>query len=89
MCLGASRTQVLQLIGGRSVRIALYAICAAGVVLFLTPHAIYQSLYDTKMEEIFGIAGGAAIVVLLASAAGIIPARRAAATDPVEVVRAE
>jgi putative ABC transport system permease protein len=89
VALGAVRAEVLRSILGQGIRLA-----AAGAALGLTTaalasHLLEGLLYDIQPLDPVSFAGAAAVIVALAVLASAIPARRAAAIDPAETLRAE
>jgi hypothetical protein len=89
IALGARGADVVGLVVGRGVRLALFGV-AAGLVIALAASRVMQSLlYDTSPREPLVTLGVAAVLVLIASVASALPAHRAARVDPVNVLRAE
>lgn len=89
MALGADRTSVLRLILGQGLVLA-----CAGLVLGLAGAAVATRLLEAVLFQVrpmdiqvySGVIGLVAIVTLLAA---YLPAWRAAAVNPVEVLKAE
>jgi putative ABC transport system permease protein len=87
VALGATRTSVVRLIVGQGISLAVIG-GAMGLVGALATTGVLRSLlYDVAPSDPLTLSG---IVVLLVGAvvvASWIPARRAAAVDPVEALR--
>ena len=89
MALGASREAVLRMILRRGAILA-----AIGLTLGLAAAAAATRVLATVLFEVQPIDGGvylavAALLALVTLAAGYFPARRAAAIDPMQVLKAE
>lgn len=89
VALGAMRAQVLRSILGQGMRLA-----AAGAALGLAAAALVSRLlegllYDVRPLDPVSFAGAVAAILALALFASAIPARRAAAIDAAETLRAE
>ncbi|HEY1987192.1 MAG TPA: ABC transporter permease [Terracidiphilus sp.] len=88
MALGAQRGSITRLILGSGMRIALVG-CALGVIGSLGAIRLVASLlFDVKVTEPWIYVAGVGIMTLLALGASVLPARRAAAADPVRSLRA-
>ena len=89
MALGAGRSTVYRLVLGEAGRLALtgIAIGLAGAVAAAT--ALRRLLFDTPPWDGPTLAGVAALLAGAALAASLIPARRAAAVDPMEALRVD
>jgi hypothetical protein len=89
MALGAQRADVMRLI----VRESLGSV-AAGVVIGLIGAAaltrfVESTLFGVSRHDPSTIAGAAIVLLLTATAAAFVPARRAARTDPMVALRQE
>ena len=89
MALGASRGGVLRMIVADGLRLTMIGI-ASGVVLALMLMRIVQTLLfgvrPWQPQTYFGIA---ILLILVAFASSLLPARRAMAVDPIEALRYE
>jgi predicted permease len=89
LALGAERGRVVRMVLGDVARVVL-AGCVVGVVVAATSGKLIRSfLYDMEPVEPTILWGAAVTLMLVALAAGIIPALGAARVDPVEAIRAE
>ena len=89
VALGAGRGDVLRLVVGEGMRpvavgVALGLLLAVGATRLLTAF-----LFGVSPLDVVAFAGGAAVLTAVALAASYLPARHAAATDPVGALRAE
>ena len=89
MALGAERGQVLRMVLGQGVRLA-----AAGVGLGVLASAgvgrlLESLLYGVSSFDPIAYAAAAAILILIAGAANLIPAISASRIDPVRALRSE
>ena len=89
MALGARPADVLGSVLGRAARLAALGI-ALGVVLTLAAgKALASQLYGVSAGDWSAIASASALMLLVALAAGFVPARRAIRTDPAVTLRQE
>ena len=89
LALGALRRQIVGRFLAQGLRVALIG-CVAGLALGLTlSHLIAGMLYGVSALDPATYAGVVALILLVAAAASLIPALRAAHTDPVKVLRDE
>jgi putative ABC transport system permease protein len=89
IALGASRRDVLRLAVGQTGRLTAIGV-GLGIVLSLALGRLIEAgLLGVASSDVRMVAGLAAMLVVSALAAGYIPARRAASTDPVVALRAE
>lgn len=89
LALGAFRGQIVGRFLAHGVRIAFLG-CAPGIVLGLVlSHFIAGMLYGISALDPTTYAGVVALILLVAAAASLFPALRAARTDPVKVLRDE
>jgi putative ABC transport system permease protein len=89
MALGASRPHLLNMIMGEGLALAAKG-SAIGIVISLATARIIQSmLFHMSPFDPFAFIGGVLLLLGVAGSACFFPARRAARTEPVEVLRAE
>jgi len=89
MALGASAGDVHRLIIGRGMRLAVVGIALGAAAALGASRVLAQMVFGvtvTDLATFLTVAGGMAVVSLVAS---WLPARRAAATDPVQILRVE
>jgi predicted permease len=89
MALGAGRRAVVWMVLRESLSLALVGL-AVGVPLALTGTRVLEStLFGLAPRDPATLAGAAGLMLLLALVAGLVPARRAAAVDPLVALRAD
>jgi putative ABC transport system permease protein len=89
LALGASPSAVLRHVAGRGLRLTLGGV-AAGLALALTvSRLLTASLYEVSPADPQSFAFAAALLLAVAAAACIIPARRASRVDPIAVLKAD
>jgi putative ABC transport system permease protein len=87
MALGASRTDLLRLVLGESARITL-AGCAVGIAgALILARALAHLLHGVPPYNVIVVAGTAVTLALTALGAAYLPARRAAAVNPIVALR--
>jgi hypothetical protein len=86
--LGAQLHDIVGLVVGQSVAIAGAGLCAGLLASFWLAGALQSFLYGITPHDFVSFAVVAAILLAVAIAASIVPARRAARVDPVKVLRA-
>src|ERR1035438_1467790 len=87
--LGAHRRDLLLLVVGQGIAVALVGL-AIGVVAALGVTRYMQSmLYGVRPTDPFTYVATALLVVMVALLAGYLPARRAAGVDPMVALRCE
>jgi putative ABC transport system permease protein len=89
MALGADRRRVVQLVLKEAVLLLAVGL-AAGVALSLwTTQLAQKLLFGVQPRDALSLAGAVLLLSAIAMLAGYIPARRAAAEDPMSAVRIE
>jgi len=87
--LGASRRSIFGLVLGQSLRLAI-AGTTAGIVASLALTRMFAAfLYGTAATDPWTFAAVCGVLTAVALVAGYVPARRAAAIDPLTALRAE
>ena len=89
LALGSKRSGVIALVLASGAKLAA-AGCALGLIGAVAASRLIQSMvYGVKSWDPLTLVLAAALVVLLALAASLLPAYRAASTNPVEALRGE
>ena len=89
LALGSQRSSIIGLVLASGAKLAA-AGCALGLIGAVTASRLIQSMvYGVKTWDPLTLAVAAVLVMLLALGASLLPAQRAAATNPVEALRAE
>jgi predicted permease len=89
MALGARRAQVVRMVFRENSVIAVVGSAVGLVAAVLASKALASFLYSTSSREPWVMVGSVAAVVLIASAASLIPALRAARIEPMDAIRHE
>ena len=89
MALGASRTQVLQLVVGQGVRLILAGLTIGFAVSFAVTRLLHNALYGISATDPLTLTGVALLLAAAALLACYLPARRAMGVDPVMALHAE
>jgi predicted permease len=87
--LGAGRTDLMRLVLREGVRIAAIGVSIGLLGTFALSRLLQGLLYGVGPSDPVAIAGAAMVLLLPVVVATLIPARRAARLNPVEVMRAE
>jgi putative ABC transport system permease protein len=89
MALGAQRAGVVRLVLASAARVAIIG-CAVGLVgVAAISRLVGSFLFGVSPFDPLALALAAIFVLILASLASLLPARRAASIDPMSVLRAE
>ena len=89
MALGARRTGVVAMVFRENALIGAAGAGAGLVVAMLASRALASFLYETSPRDPWVLVGSVAALTLIASAASILPAVRAARIDPMKALRTE
>ena len=89
MALGAPRGNVLALVLRQGVVLAGMGVGVGAVIAFGATRLLGALLYGVPATDVTAFLGAAVLLVIAAIAASWVPARRAAAVDPVVALRAE
>jgi predicted permease len=87
MALGATRESVLQMVLAQGLRLVLIGLALGGVAAFALAGTVRALLFDTEPTDIPTFVGVAIVLAVVALAACLTPARRAASVDPLVVLR--
>jgi predicted permease len=89
MALGARRAQVVALVCSQNALVAVSGTMAGLIAAVLASKALASFLYGTTARDPWVLAGSVAALALIASAASLLPALRAARIDPMTAIRCE
>jgi predicted permease len=89
LALGAQPGQILRMVVGRGLALTLVGVVAGLAAAFALSRLLVAVLYGIRPADPLTFAGMALVLVLTAALASWLPARRAAALDPVETLRAD
>jgi len=85
--LGAGRGDILSLVAGRGLRLALIGVLVGLGGAFALTRVMHGLLFEVSATDPLTYAGIGLLFVLVGLAASYFPARRAAAVDPMETLR--
>ncbi|MBR9989043.1 MAG: FtsX-like permease family protein [Gemmatimonadetes bacterium] len=89
MALGARVSQVVRLVMVQSVGLAAIGVVAGVVAALTTTRALESMLFEVQPGDVRILLLVSAILLFVAVLASLVPARRAARTDPSEALRAD
>jgi predicted permease len=89
MALGAARRDVLLLIVGRGARLCLVGVAIGLASTIALTRLMGNLLFDISPTDPWTLAAVGALLIAVALAACLIPARRAASVDPMQALRSE
>ena len=89
MALGAQSVQVIALVFRENVWVALCGSLAGLVAALFASRILASILYGTSARDPWVLIGSVAALTLIASAASLVPALRAARIDPMRALRTE
>jgi predicted lysophospholipase L1 biosynthesis ABC-type transport system permease subunit len=87
MALGSSPGGVVRLVLSRTATLVGAGVLIGGVVSWWASRFVEGLLFGLPPRDAVTIAGSIAVLVVVAGAAGLLPARRAARIDPAQVLR--
>ena len=89
MALGAQRGDVLRMVVGRSLVLAITGIGVGAVGAFTLTRLMDKLLFDVRPEDPMTFGAVSVLLALVAGLASYLPGRRATRVDPVVALRAE
>jgi putative ABC transport system permease protein len=89
MALGAQRKDVLELILGRGIALAGIGVALGSLLALLLTRQMRNMIYGVSATDPLTFGGVALLLMLVATAACYVPARRAMRVDPMSALRHE
>ena len=89
MALGATAPEVFGLILGDGLRLAAAGVAIGAAASLVAARSLGALLYGIGAADVPTLAGTAALLLLVAAAACVLPARRATRVDPITALRAQ
>jgi predicted permease len=89
LALGATTRQVVGLVLGGAARLMAGGIGAGLILTFAVARVLRTVLFGVDPLDVLTLTAALATLIAFALAAAVLPARRAAAIDPIETLRAE
>jgi ABC-type antimicrobial peptide transport system permease subunit len=89
LALGAHPSHVLRMLVGQAIRLALYGIVGGIVISAALMPLLANQLYAVRPRDPITLTGIPLALLLVATIAALIPARRAMRIDPVQALRYE
>ncbi len=89
IALGAQRTQVVSLIFRQNLAVTLFGAAAGLVAALLAARTVASFLYGTSTHDPLVLSLATLLLALVAAAASLLPAIRAARIDPLTAIRTE
>ena len=87
VALGASRARIVRTIPGEVGRTMLVGLAAGGVLALAAGRAVASQVYGVSATDGMTLSAAALVLAGAALLAALLPARRAAAIDPVDALR--
>ena len=89
IALGALRGQVVWLVVGGSLTLVVSGLAIGLALAALATRLLVSLLFGVQPLDVVSFGGGAALLILLATIASVVPARRASSVNPVTALRTE
>jgi ABC-type antimicrobial peptide transport system permease subunit len=89
LALGATGSEIARLVLGNGIRLAFAGIVLGFAGSVAATRLIQSTLYGVPRLDPFAFGAGAAVMLLLAAVACLVPTRRAASLDPVVALRVD
>ena len=89
LALGAQRRNVLSLVIGNGMRLALAGVVAGVIAALILTRVLRSLLYEVQPTDPWTLAGVSLLLILITFMACWLPARRASRVNPMEALRYE
>jgi putative ABC transport system permease protein len=89
MAVGASRSKIMNLVLGQSLKMNILGIAIGSLMSFLIAHILTSSMYGIRPNDPLTFIVVAALVAAISVLAAFVPARRAAHIEPLAALREE
>jgi predicted permease len=89
MAIGATRAQVLRLVLMQGLRLAAFGVVLGAVGAAAAGQVLESMLYGVSAIDPIALGVSAGVLILVATAANLLPARAATKVDPLRALRAE
>ncbi len=89
MALGADRSDVLRMVLGQGMAPVLGGLAAGAIAAALLAQLLAGLLFEVNPRDPVSFAAAGAVLLVVAAAACLVPARRATLVDPLEALRSE
>jgi len=89
MALGAGKRRIFGSVLGQSLRLVLLGLALGLAVSLALTRLLATFLYGTGTSDPLTLVAVSAVLIAVALVAGYVPARKAAAVDPLTALRAE
>ena len=89
MALGAPQSEVVWMVMREELLMLAIGLAAGVPIAFLASRYLSSQLFGVKPYDLWAGVSALAILVVVAAAAGLFPARRASAIDPIQALRYE
>jgi predicted permease len=89
LALGAQRTDILTLVLRGAAALLLTGIVIGVAISLLTAHLLHSLLFGVKQYDLLTLVTAPILLLLVGAVAAFLPARRAAALEPMQALRTE
>jgi len=89
LALGAEKMDLLRIVVGGGFRLALLGVMIGGACAVAAGRLLATLLFEVRNTDVATLSGAAALLLFVALMASYIPARRAAAIEPMTALRTE
>jgi len=87
--LGATRRDLLRMVFGQSVKLAMFGIVIGLALALAAGRLLGALLFAVSPTDTLVFAGATGVLMFVALMSAVLPARRAAAVDPIVALRAD
>jgi predicted permease len=88
LALGGTRAALLRLVLGQGLRVSIAGACAGLLLALLLARSLQEFVFGIGVADPATLAGAVGLLIVVAAMASLTPARRAAAIDPLTVLKA-